>query len=144
MIVADMFLTETAKKAEVVFPLCSYLESEGSVTNAESRIQNLVPAIKPITGKLNWQILAELLKHFNPTMKYNRIEDIVHEIQLVVPEYKKEIALFRNGYLPNQDLLKDSKSRQVRFGANYLEKWVVDFNRSHKDLKKKSEKEVTV
>jgi len=143
-IVADMFLTETAKMADVVFPLSSYIESEGSVTNAESRIQNLVRVIKPLTGKSNWQIIADLFKQFNPAVKYKNTEDILKEIQLLVPEYKKEIALFRNGYIPNQALLKDAKSRQVKFGANYLEKWVVDFNRTHRDIKKIEVKKVSV
>jgi formate dehydrogenase major subunit len=144
MIVADMFLTETAKMANVVFPLGSYFESEGSVTNAESRIQNLIPVIKSLTGKFNWQIISDLLTQFNPAKKYRNIEEIVHEIQLIVPEYKKEIALFRNGYIPNQTLLKDAKSRQVKFGANYLEKWVVDRSQIYKDPKIKTEKLVKV
>jgi hypothetical protein len=83
------------------------------------------------------------MKQFNPGVQYKNIEDVGHEIQLLVPEYKKEIALFRNGYLPNQTLLKDAKSKQVKFGADYLEKWLVDFNRTHGNIKKFEEKKVS-
>jgi hypothetical protein len=50
----------------------------------------------------------------------------------VIPEYQKEIAIFRNGYVPNLDLLKKAKSRQVDYGANFLEKWVSNLTLDNK------------
>jgi len=128
LVVADMFLTETAKLADIVFPLVPYMESDGSVTNAESRVQRFSQAIKPQTGKQNWQILNELAYRLGRNFKFQNIDDVIKEIQKTIPEYRREIAIFRNGYLPELDLLKNAKSRSVSYGANYLEKWVAELS----------------
>jgi formate dehydrogenase major subunit len=124
MIVADIFMTDTAKDADCVFPLVPFVEQDGSITNSESRIQYMKQAIPAGTGKQNWTILTELSSRLGSRLKFDAIEDIIHEIRSVVPEYRKEIAVFRNGYIPNQKILKESKKHFVLFGANYLQKWM--------------------
>jgi formate dehydrogenase major subunit len=129
LMVADMFLTETAKLADIVFPLVSNMELDGTVTNAESRIQRFSQVIEPQTEKQNWRILSELAKKLGQNFKYEKYDDVVAEIQKIIPEYRKNIAIFRNGYVPALNLLKVAKSQNVNYGANYLEKWVSDLAR---------------
>lgn len=132
VIVADMFMTETAKLADIVFPLVPYMEVDGSVTNAESRVQRFSQVIKPQTGKQNWQILNELAHALGRNFRCKNVDDVITEIQKVIPEYRREIAIFRNGYMPDINLLKSAKSRNVSYGANYLEKWVAELARQIK------------
>lgn len=58
--VCDMFLTETAKLADVVLPLNSFAETEGTYTNSEGRIQKLNKALEPKTGKANLDVIISL------------------------------------------------------------------------------------
>ncbi len=128
VVVADMFMTETAKLADVIFPLVPFTETTGSITNAEARVRNFSAAVRPATGHSNWQIIAELSGKMGFAMKYQSTEDVTGEILSLVPEYKKGIAVFRNGYHPQPGILKDVVSRRVPYGANYLEKWFREFS----------------
>jgi len=58
--VCDMFLTETAKLADVVLPLNSFAETEGTYTNSEGRVQKLNKALEPKTGKTNLDVIKSL------------------------------------------------------------------------------------
>lgn len=61
LVVQELFLTETAKQADVVLPAQSWAEREGTFTNGERRVQRFYPAI-PIVGesRADWQILAQV------------------------------------------------------------------------------------
>ncbi len=48
LVVADLFLTETAQMADLILPVCSYAEKEGTVTATDRRVQKLLPAIHPV------------------------------------------------------------------------------------------------
>ena len=58
VIVQDLFLNETARFAHVFFPGTSFLEKDGTFTNAERRINRVRPAMRPQTGKHEWQIVC--------------------------------------------------------------------------------------
>ncbi|MBP2653168.1 MAG: FAD-dependent pyridine nucleotide-disulfide oxidoreductase [Firmicutes bacterium] len=60
--VADVFLTETAKLADVVLPLATFAETDGTYTNSEKRTQKLNAAIPSRIGKTNAEIIAEILR----------------------------------------------------------------------------------
>ncbi len=60
VIVQDLFLNETARFAHVFFPGTSFLEKDGTFTNAERRINRVRPAMRPQTGKHEWEIVCEL------------------------------------------------------------------------------------
>ena len=61
LVVQDMFLTETAKLADVVLPAASFAEKEGTFTNFEGRVNRIREAIEPIGESLpDWRIILQL------------------------------------------------------------------------------------
>lgn len=61
LIVQELFLTETAKRADVVLPVQSMLEREGSYTSAERRVQRFYPVVTALTGTLpDYEIAARI------------------------------------------------------------------------------------
>ena len=61
MIVQELFLTETAKEADIVLPAQSWAEREGTFTNGERRVQRFYPAIPQVgDSRPDWQILAQI------------------------------------------------------------------------------------
>ncbi len=61
LLVADSFMTETAKMAHVVLPLNSFIESEGTITNDNNVVQTVTKVRNTVTGKENWYLLKDLL-----------------------------------------------------------------------------------
>ena len=61
MVVQELFLTETAKAADVVLPAQSWAERDGTFTNGERRVQRYYPAIAPIGQcRPDWQIIEQI------------------------------------------------------------------------------------
>ena len=87
VVVQDIFLTETAKFAHVFFPATSFLEKDGTFTNAERRINRVRPVMEPITGKHEWQITQELAKAMGYEMNFNSSEEIMNEIAELTPTF---------------------------------------------------------
>ena len=56
----DLFLNETAKFAHVFLPGTSFLEKDGTFTNAERRINRVRPVMTPATGKHEWEVACEI------------------------------------------------------------------------------------
>jgi len=88
LVVQDIFLTETAQLADVVFPAYSSFEKSGTFTNTERRIQLLNPVLKaPEGAKEDWEIVQELALKMGYEMQYNNQSDIMEEIADVTPIY---------------------------------------------------------
>lgn len=86
--VADIFLTETALLADVVFPAASFAEKTGSVTNSERRVQLMHQAIPPLADcKTDSQIIMELSRRMGYPMDYESPAEIMEEICLLTPIY---------------------------------------------------------
>ncbi len=86
--VQDIFLTETAEYADVVLPAASFLESEGTFTNSERRIQKLNQAIEPKGNtRTDWEIISELSTRMGYPMNYDSAMEITDEITEVTPIY---------------------------------------------------------
>jgi formate dehydrogenase major subunit len=95
LMVRDIHLTDTAKKADVVLPAVSFAESRGTYTSSERRIQRINQAIPPLTKVENWEIIIKLANALSTTMEYNSPDDILDEISMSIPEYfrvNKEIG----------------------------------------------------
>jgi formate dehydrogenase major subunit len=90
LVVQDMFMTETALKANVVLPSASFAERDGTVTNAERRVQRVRKAVEPVgTTKADWQIVAELARAMGHEKEFSfkDVEAIFNEIAKTVPSY---------------------------------------------------------
>lgn len=90
LVVQDIFLSETAKFADVVLPATCYAEKDGTFTNTERRVQRVRKAVEaPGECRLDWAILAEVAtrvgaKGFN----YKSVEEIFNEIRDTMPSYR--------------------------------------------------------
>ncbi len=88
LMVQDIFLTETAQKADVVFPGVSFAEKDGTFTNTERRVQRVRKAVNPRgDARPDWQIICELSNRLGYSMNYNSVEEIFEEIRTVTPSY---------------------------------------------------------
>jgi len=88
LVVQDIFLTETARLADVVLPAASALEKDGTFTNTDRRVQRVRAAV-PCPGQAlpDWRILGLLGPRLGVTDAYDRPEEIMSEIALAAPIY---------------------------------------------------------
>lgn len=96
LIVQDIFLTETAKLADVVLPARSWGEVDGTYTNTDRRIQRIRKAVdaNPNT-KEDWEILCELSTRMGYPMSYNSSEEIWDEVRKLAWEMYGGISYSR-------------------------------------------------
>ncbi|MEY3083314.1 MAG: formate dehydrogenase subunit alpha, partial [Pseudomonadota bacterium] len=87
VIVQDLFLNETAKYAHVFFPGTSFLEKDGTFTNAERRINRVRMVKAPLQGKQEWQVVAELATAMGYPMHYDNASEIMDEIARLTPTF---------------------------------------------------------
>ena len=88
LVVQDIFLTETAKLASVVFPASSIAEKTGTITSLERRLQEVRRAEEPHgDSRPDWEILQAVAKKLGSPMHYASVEDIRREIRETVPLY---------------------------------------------------------
>jgi formate dehydrogenase major subunit/formate dehydrogenase alpha subunit len=86
--VSDIFLTETAELAHVVFPAASFAEKTGTFTNSERRVQMVRRAIKPIGRcRTDSEIICALSSRLGYEMSYESSAEIMEEIALLTPIY---------------------------------------------------------
>ena len=87
LVVQDLFVNETAKHAHVLLPGTSFLEKDGTFTNAERRINRVRPVMAPRTGKHEWQIVAEIAALMGHPMPYTSSSQIMDEIAATTPTF---------------------------------------------------------
>ena len=88
LVVQDMFLSETARLADVVLPAAAFAEKEGTVTNLERRVQRLHQAVPPPDDSPpQWQTFMRLAEKLGHTWSYGSVDDILREIVQAVPVY---------------------------------------------------------
>lgn len=81
VVVQDSFLSGTAKSANVVLPAAVYAEVDGTMINAERRIQLVRKAQEPAEGvKANWQIVSEVAGKLGGSIAYESAEAIFNEM----------------------------------------------------------------
>lgn len=88
VIVQDLFLNETAKFAHVFFPGASFLEKNGTFTNAERRISPVRRVMAPKNGMEDWEITAKLSEALGYPMHYNHASEIMDEVAALTPTFK--------------------------------------------------------
>ncbi|HEU4709766.1 MAG TPA: formate dehydrogenase subunit alpha, partial [Methylophilaceae bacterium] len=87
VIIQDLFLNETAKFAHVFFPGASFLEKNGTFTNAERRVSPVRRVMTPKNGYEDWEITAMLSKALGYPMEYKHASDIMDEIARLTPTF---------------------------------------------------------
>ncbi len=88
LVVQDIFLTETARLADVVLPAASFAEKSGTFSNTERRVQLVRQAIEPIgQAKPDWKIISEIANRLGGNFLYSSPAEIMEEIARVTPSY---------------------------------------------------------
>lgn len=87
VIVQDLFLNETAKFAHVFLPGSSFLEKNGTFTNAERRISPVRKVTKPLAGYEDWEITQMLSNALGYKMDYKHPSEIMAEIAHLTPTF---------------------------------------------------------
>ena len=87
VVVQDLFLNETASYAHVFLPGSSFLEKNGTFTNAERRISRVRKAIPPMAGLEDWEITIKLSEALGYPMKYKHPSEIMDEIARLTPTF---------------------------------------------------------
>ena len=88
VIVQDLFENETSQYAHVFFPGSSFLEKDGSFTNAERRINRVRKITKPLAGLADWQVTQNFAKALGYPMHYEHASEIMDEIAALTPTFK--------------------------------------------------------
>ncbi len=87
VIVQDLFLNETASFAHVFLPGSSFLEKDGTFTNAERRIGRVRKALPPRNGKADWEVTCALSEALGYPMPYTHPSEIMDEIARLTPTF---------------------------------------------------------
>jgi formate dehydrogenase major subunit len=87
VVVQDLFLNETAKYAHVFLPGTSFLEKDGTFTNAERRISRVRQVMAPLAGKAEWQVTVDLSAALGYPMHYAHENEIMDEIARLTPGF---------------------------------------------------------
>jgi predicted molibdopterin-dependent oxidoreductase YjgC len=87
VVVHDLFLNETANYAHVFLPGSTFLEKDGTFTNAERRIQRVRKVMEPMNGYEDWQVTQLLANALGLGWTYTHPSQIMDEIAAVTPTF---------------------------------------------------------
>jgi formate dehydrogenase major subunit len=87
VVIQDLFLNETAKYAHVFLPGSSFLEKDGTFTNAERRINRVRRVMPPLAGLADWEATIALSNALGYPMHYNHPSEIMDEIAALTPTF---------------------------------------------------------
>lgn len=88
IVVQDLFLNETAKFAHIFLPGSSFLEKDGTFTNAERRISRVRKVMPPKAGKSDWEVTVALSNALGYPMHYSHPSEIMDEIAALTPTFR--------------------------------------------------------
>ncbi|MEP2667863.1 MAG: formate dehydrogenase subunit alpha [Cyclobacteriaceae bacterium] len=113
-IVSELFMTETAKMADVVLPAASFLEKSGTFTNGERRIQRVNAVVDPLPGtRVDGQIIVDIMNRMGYKQPDYHPKTALEEISQIVPFFKgvKWDELGDNG--KQWPVLEDGKGTEI-------------------------------
>ena len=88
LVVVDLFLTDTARLADVVLPAASFAEKDGTFTSTERRVQRVRRALPPPgEARVDWEILEALSARLGRPMGFTSAEGIFAEMARLTPPY---------------------------------------------------------
>ncbi len=119
LVVQELLLTDTARKADVVLPAVSWAEQDGTFTNLERRVQRAPKALANPETKAapDWMILDHLATHFDTRWSYDSVRAVTHEITAAAPYY----AGLEWDALGDQGLQWDAAALRPIFGLEKVE-----------------------
>ena len=87
VIVHDLFLNETANYAHIFLPGSTFLEKNGTFTNAERRIQPVRKVMTPMNGLEDWEVTQRLAQAMGLDWHYTHPSEIMDEIARLTPTF---------------------------------------------------------
>jgi len=87
VVVQDLFLNETANFAHVFLPGSTFLEKDGTFTNAERRINRVRRVMEPLGRYADWEVTQKLAREFGLDWNYTHPSEIMAEIAATVPTF---------------------------------------------------------
>ena len=97
VVVQDMFLTETARRANVLLPAASAYEKSGTVTNLMGEVQKLTRAAKTMGAKSDLEIISLIARDMRVDLGSSKPEVIFQEIRRVVRGYDVPVDVIETG-----------------------------------------------
>ncbi len=121
--VQDLFLTETARWADVVLPGSSFAEKEGTVANTDRHIQHMAPALDPPgDSRRDLDILIDLSRRIGLRTDFGSARDVMREIAAVTPSWRGvsyDKLLRHNGALQYPVLDEESTGTPFLFSDGF-------------------------
>ena len=87
LVVQDLFLNETSTFAHVFLPGSSFLEKDGTFTNAERRIQRVRKVMTPKSGFADWEATQQLARAMGMNWNYTHPSQVMDEIAALTPTF---------------------------------------------------------
>ncbi|MDR7153395.1 formate dehydrogenase major subunit [Sphingobium xenophagum] len=87
VVVQDLFLNETANYAHIFLPGSTFLEKDGTFTNAERRIQRVRKVMAPLNGHADWEIVQLVANAMGLNWTYDHPSQIMDEIAALTPTF---------------------------------------------------------
>ncbi len=97
VVVQDMFLTETAQRADVVLPAASAYEKSGTVTNVTGEVQRLMAAAKCMGAKPDLEIMGLIAKEMKLDLGSYKPEHLLEDIRKAVRGYNVPLPVIATG-----------------------------------------------
>ena len=122
LVVQDIFLTETATYADVIFPASAWPEKNGTVTNTNRQVQMGRKALdSPGQAKEDWWITNELGKRMGLDWEYKQPKEIYEEMSLTMPSLNNISweRLENENSVTYPSLSKDDPGQTIVFGENF-------------------------
>jgi formate dehydrogenase major subunit len=88
VVVQDLFLNETANYAHVFLPGCTFLEKDGTFTNAERRVQRVTKLMNPKNGYADWEVTQLIAQALGLDWNYRHAGEVLDEIAMLTPTFK--------------------------------------------------------
>jgi NADH-quinone oxidoreductase subunit G len=134
-IVQELFLTETAKQADVVLPALAWAERDGTLTNAERRVQRYTKALPSLAqARADWEVFNQIAEKIGLGWKYFTPEAVMAEIAAELPAYAgltyAALAVTKDEWPPagSHDLYFDGTAYHNRDGVGKQTKSLVELD----------------
>ena len=122
LVVQDIFLTETAKYADVVLPASAWPEKDGTVSNTNRQVQ-MGRAALPLPGnaRLDWWIIQEIARRIGLDWSYTHPRDVFAEMKLAMPSLNNITweRLLREDSVTYPCDAEDRPGNEIVFGAGF-------------------------